>query len=106
MGRAQKKAEREEILKQAHENMHNNNSAKPKASNLFVKNLNVSIDDLELEKLFSAYGKVTSAKVMYNKDGISKGFGFVCYSCPEEAKRALDLLNGSKFPVSISFSNL
>lgn len=95
VGRAQKKAEREQILKQAHEFMLDNNYAKSNASNLFVKNLNLSFDDLELEELFGAYGKVTSAKVIYNEDGVSKGFGFVCFSCPEEARRALDSLNGS-----------
>ncbi|KAL3528673.1 hypothetical protein ACH5RR_007995 [Cinchona calisaya] len=93
--RAQKKAEREEILRKAYEIMYSNNSVKSKPSNLFVKNLNVSFDDLELKEIFSAYGKVTSAKVMHNEDGVSKGFGFVCFSCPEEAKRALDSLNGT-----------
>ncbi len=45
---------------------------------LYVGNLGYGIGDSELEKLFSAYGNVSSAQVIKDRDtGRSKGFGFV-----------------------------
>ncbi|KAM7480507.1 hypothetical protein LguiA_028720 [Lonicera macranthoides] len=97
VGKAQKKAERAELLKHTHEEMMLNRSTTEnlKALNLYVKNLHVSIDDIKLEEIFSAFGRVTSVKVMRHNNGTSKGFGFVSISSPEAAKKAMDSLNGS-----------
>ena len=92
--KAQKKAERKELLKREYKAMTNGHTIKPKASNLYVKNFDASIDDRKLEEHFSSFGKVTSAKVMRYDNGVSKGFGFVSFSIPDEAKKALDALNG------------
>uniref|UniRef100_A0A8C9HHV8 Poly(A) binding protein cytoplasmic 1 like n=1 Tax=Piliocolobus tephrosceles TaxID=591936 RepID=A0A8C9HHV8_9PRIM len=64
-----------------------------KGVNLYVKNLDDSIDDDKLRKEFSPYGVITSAKVM-TEGGHSKGFGFVCFSSPEEATKAVTEMNG------------
>uniref|UniRef100_A0A3Q2H2R9 Poly(A) binding protein cytoplasmic 1 like n=1 Tax=Equus caballus TaxID=9796 RepID=A0A3Q2H2R9_HORSE len=64
-----------------------------KGVNLYVKNLDDSIDDEKLRKEFSPYGVITSAKVM-TEGGHSKGFGFVCFSSPEEATKAVTEMNG------------
>merc|ERR1712186_275297 len=61
--------------------------------NLYIKNLDDTIDDERLRKEFSPYGTITRAKVMTD-DGRSKGFGFVCFSSPEEATRAVTEMNG------------
>merc|ERR1712238_238055 len=61
--------------------------------NLFVKNLDGTIDDDKLRQEFAPFGTVTSAKVMY-EEGRSKGFGFVCFSSPEEATKAVTEMNG------------
>jgi polyadenylate-binding protein len=37
---------------------------------------------------------VTSAKIMRDDKGISKGFGFVCFSSPDEATKAVTEMNG------------
>lgn len=64
---------------------------------LYVGNLSYSIGDKELERLFSAHGAVTSAKVITDRDsGRSKGFGFVEMGSDGEAKSAIDALNGSE----------
>jgi RNA recognition motif-containing protein len=61
--------------------------------NLYVKNLDDTIDDEKIRKEFQPYGTITSAKVM-TEDGRSKGFGFVCFSSPEEATKAVTEMNG------------
>merc|ERR1712213_142617 len=53
----------------------------------------MGIDDDRLRKEFAPFGTITSAKVM-NEDGRSKGFGFVCFSSPEEATKAVTEMNG------------
>ncbi|OMO70925.1 hypothetical protein CCACVL1_18570 [Corchorus capsularis] len=97
VGRAQKKAERTELLKHKYSDMFNCRFEKYKDSNLYVKNLNLSVDDKRLHELFCQFGKITSAKVMCHDNGISKGFGFVCFSTPLEAMEALHRLNGIFF---------
>jgi polyadenylate-binding protein len=63
--------------------------------NLYVKNLDDIVDDDVLRNEFSTIGTITSARVMKDmKDGRSRGFGFVCFSTPEEATRAVNELNG------------
>ncbi|KAI3455510.1 hypothetical protein Pfo_012173 [Paulownia fortunei] len=97
VGRAEKKAERMKHFRQINGYNCTNHRKESKASNLYVKNLEASVDDRKLEELFSGYGKVISAKVMRNGDGVSKGFGFVRLSCPDEAKKALNSLIGAEF---------
>ncbi|XWS12016.1 hypothetical protein CRYUN_Cryun37aG0054100 [Craigia yunnanensis] len=97
VGRAQKKAERTELLKRKYKDVFNCRFEKLKASNLYVKHLNLSIDDKKLQQLFGHFGQITSARVMRHESGMSKGFGFVCFSSPEEAMTALHGLNGTFF---------
>ncbi|XVF25070.1 hypothetical protein REPUB_Repub13aG0182000 [Reevesia pubescens] len=97
VGRAQKKAERTELLKHKYKGMFNYCVEKLKASNLYVKNLDVFIDEKKLLQLFGHFGQITSARVMRHENGMSKGFGFVCFSSTEEAMSALRRLNGIFF---------
>ena len=67
------------------------------AKNLYVGNLSYSVQDGELQELFSQFGKVTSARVITDRDsGRSKGFGFVEMSDDNEAQAAIDGLNGKE----------
>jgi RNA recognition motif-containing protein len=59
---------------------------------LYVGNLSYSVTNEQLEKLFSAYGKVVSANVIGNK-----GFGFVEMTDSEEAEKAKEALNGTSY---------
>lgn len=63
---------------------------------LYVGSLSYSIDDKELENIFSTSGEVKSAKVITDMGtGRSKGFGFVEMTNEEDAKKAIQSLNGS-----------
>lgn len=93
VGRAQKKFEREEELKKQYEAARLEKSNLYQGVNLYIKNLDDSIDDEKLREAFAPYGTITSAKVMSDDNGKSKGFGFVCFSAPEEATKAVAEMN-------------
>ncbi|KAE8664167.1 Polyadenylate-binding protein 7 [Hibiscus syriacus] len=97
VARAQKKAEREQILRTRFEELRKEQIMKYKASNVYVKNIDDNVTDDELRDLFSPCGTITSVKLMRDDKGISKGFGFVCFSAPEEATKAVDMFHGYIF---------
>ena len=96
VGRAQKKVERERELRAKFEAQKMDRISKFQGVNLYVKNLDDSVTDDMIRDEFSAMGTITSARVMRDlkADNRSKGFGFVCYSTPEEATRAVNEMNG------------
>ena len=59
-------------------------------SKLYVGNLSYSISSSQLGELFSTYGVVKDVNII-----TGKGFGFVEMSSPEEAKSAIEGLNGT-----------
>ncbi|KAJ6751209.1 hypothetical protein OIU85_001705 [Salix viminalis] len=90
----QKKYEREVELKQRFEQSMKEAADKFQGANLYIKNLDDSIGDEKLKELFTPFGTITSCKVMRDPNGISRGSGFVAFSTPEEASRALLEMNG------------
>ncbi|KAI7862904.1 hypothetical protein BDF14DRAFT_1849502 [Spinellus fusiger] len=63
--------------------------------NLYIKNLDLSINNDDLRTLFGKFGRIVSARVMSNPStGISKGYGFVSFGKSEEAQAALSEMNG------------
>lgn len=95
VSRAQKKNEREEELRHQYEQAKLEKLSKYQGVNLYVKNLDDDVDDDRIRQEFSVYGVITSAKIMRDeKTGTSRGFGFVCFSSPEEATRAVTEMNG------------
>ena len=65
--------------------------------NIYVGNLPYSSTDEDLRQAFAAYGEVTSANVIADKfTGRSRGFGFVEMPNAEEAKAAIEGLNGKE----------
>jgi RNA recognition motif-containing protein len=67
------------------------------ATKLFVGSLSWNTTDDSLREFFAAAGTVTSASVIVDRDsGRSKGFGFVEMSSDDEAKAAIEQLNGKE----------
>lgn len=66
------------------------------AKRLFVGKLPYEATSAQLEELFSQAGKVESINVITDRmTGQGKGFAFVEMATEEDAKRALETLNGA-----------
>ena len=64
--------------------------------NLYVSNLAYSVTDEELRREFAAYGNVSSARVVLDREtSRSRGFGFVEMPNDAEAQEALRALEGA-----------
>ncbi len=64
--------------------------------NIYVGNLPFSTTSADLEEAFGQYGQVDSAAVIMDREtGRSRGFGFVEMGDDEEARRAIQELDGS-----------
>jgi RNA recognition motif-containing protein len=62
---------------------------------LYVGNLSYSITELDLRELFAPLGTVTDAKIITDREtGRPRGFGFIEMSTDDEAKKAIEELNG------------
>ena len=76
--------------------------------NLIVKNIPLTAKEKDLEKVFSKYGVITSIRIEMNKiekkdekgkfDLVSKGFGYISFDKPEEAKKAYEEMNNKYLP--------
>ena len=66
------------------------------ALRLYVGSLSYQTTEQELADLFGQVGQVVSATVITDRDsGRSKGFGFVEMSNDDEARKAIEQLNGT-----------
>ncbi|XP_069743291.1 uncharacterized protein [Narcine bancroftii] len=62
---------------------------------LFVGGLNIDTNEQALEEQFSKYGQVTEVRVIKDREtSESRGFGFITFDNPEDAKDALQAMNG------------
>jgi RNA recognition motif-containing protein len=64
---------------------------------LYVGNLSYDTSDSKLQEMFEEFGGVQSAQIIMDREtGRSKGFGFVEMGSEEEAKAAINGLNGKE----------
>jgi len=105
VSRAQTKAERQALLR----NKFDNTDRQPKYQgvNLYIKNLDDTIDDQKLREEFEKFGTINSCKVMRDERSVSRGFGFVCFLEPDAATKAvtemhLKLMNGKPLYVGLA----
>ena len=65
--------------------------------NIYISNLDSSVNDENLKSLFSGYGEVKSAEIMHDLfTGEPRGFGFVEMEDDESALKAIHALNNSE----------
>lgn len=63
--------------------------------NIYVGNLSWNSTDDDLRTAFEAFGEVSSAKVIMDREtGRSRGFGFVEMSDDNAARQAIEGMNG------------
>lgn len=66
-----------------------------KYTNLYMKNLDPDVREELLWEKFSVFGKIVSLAIARDESGSSRGFGFVNFDNPDDARRALETMNGS-----------
>ncbi len=67
------------------------------SSKLFVGGLSWDTNDHSLAEAFGAFGVVTEAKVISDRDtGRSRGFGFVTFDAPADAQKAIAEMDGTE----------
>lgn len=66
------------------------------SNRLYVGNLAYHATDDSLRAAFAQCGEVTDVHIVIDRaSGQSRGFGFVTMATPEEAKRAIETMNGA-----------
>lgn len=63
---------------------------------VFIGGLAFALSDADLTTLASKHGSVTSASVIVDRTGRSRGFGFVTYASADEAAAAIAALDGAE----------
>ena len=85
---------REKERREREEQRRRERALKFQGMNIYIKNLADSVTDEVLRSAFNDFGTITSAKVMFNNQGASRGVGFVCYSSQDEANKAIAEMQG------------
>lgn len=65
--------------------------------NIYVNNLSDNVTEDDLKDAFENFGQVVSVNIIKDKfSGVSRGFGFVEMQSNDEAKSAIEGLNGTE----------
>ena len=105
----QKKSERKRMLTTKIIENNNKLNQENKDCNLYVKNLPRELTEEKMKEIFSKVGEVKSVKIdkyilqtKVNGENVdiidSRGFGYVCYTNADDAKKAIEEFNEKKLP--------
>ena len=75
----------------------NNNKNIDSKRNLLVTNLDTKMTQMEFYNIFIKYGDISSGKIEYDENGISKGYGYIYYYDESSAEKAKENLNNKEF---------
>ena len=65
--------------------------------NIYIGNLNFTVDEAKLKKIFEKYGEVSSVRIIKDKEtGENKGYGFIEMKNDEEGKKAIQEMNSQE----------
>lgn len=68
--------------------------SEPTFTNVFVKNLDLEVTEEELRAKFEEHGPLKNLVIMVDDKGKSRGFGFVNFEKADDAKNAVEAMNG------------
>lgn len=94
VARAQKKNERQRELRDRAYKVQLEMLQRYAGCNLYIKNLDDDVTDDKLREAFTEHGTITSARVARDIKGLTRGFGYVCYTTQESAAKAIEAMNG------------
>uniref|UniRef100_A0A0E0JSS6 RRM domain-containing protein n=2 Tax=Oryza punctata TaxID=4537 RepID=A0A0E0JSS6_ORYPU len=85
------------------------NAARLMSTKLFVGGLSWNTNDNTLRDAFTSFGDVTEARVINDREnGRSRGFGFVNFANADDAKSAMDAMDGKELEgrsIRVNFAN-
>ncbi|KAI9672250.1 MAG: hypothetical protein M1831_002064 [Alyxoria varia] len=88
-------------------NTGNNNNSVP-FHRLYVGNIHFSINETDLQNVFEPFGELEFVNLQKEEQGRSRGYGFVQFRDPAQAKEALDKMNGFELagrPIRVGLGN-
>ena len=105
----QKRSERKRMLTSKIGDINNKLNQEFKYCNLYVKNLPYDLTEDKMKEIFSKCGEIKSCRISkyilvtkikdkFENIETSYGFGFVCYTKEEDAKKAIEEFNGKYLP--------
>ena len=105
----QRRSERKRMLTTKIGDINNKLNQEYKNCNLYVKNLPYDLTEEKMKEIFSKCGEVKSVKISkfllvtkvkdkFEEYLTSHGYGFVCYTSEEGAKKAIEEFNGKYLP--------
>lgn len=78
-------------------NERRNAHEEPEFTNLYVKSLGGDVTVEFLKDKFSKFGELRYVRIIRHAVGKSRGYGFVYFKLPNDAKAAMEALNGVQF---------
>ncbi len=65
--------------------------------NIYISNLNFTVDEDKLRSIFEKYGEVNAVRIIIDKEtGESMGYGFIEMKHAEEGKKAIQEMNSKE----------